>query len=342
MKKIISLLFVLTLALSVPAFAQIFTASTGVASTQTANEVQVTVAGWQFVYEDVFRWNGASWEPAGTLSGTSPSSSKWLSVHPGESVMFKPAVSPADMTYAIFACNQVTPTNYNCNGNVILDLTGNVVSNVAKWMLYKVPASSTGTGSSTGSTGTSTGTGSTGTSTGSTGTGSTGTTTVVPASLTVRLTGGTDAANIMPLNLCWMRTPGLFSCPVYFSGAAQKGYTFQTELSDSSWKIADAHLVMDSTDANPSGLNYEYVCSPTATCVISQTGASPCASANCQTLSTGLLSESNSKYTLEVRARPASDTSALPPSTTVPALALDSQMISAMSNSVLNWPSSNS
>src|SRR3989344_6351077 len=155
MKKQVSLLFVLALMLSVPVFAQssIFIASTGVtpapASAAPGQNVPLQVSGWQFVYSQMFKWTGSQWTSVGTFSGPVAAQNGWLANPAGGSARFDYMAGSSDDTLAIFACNQVSASTYNCNGNIVLDASNNVVSNSAKWMLHRVTVSS---GSSTSGT----------------------------------------------------------------------------------------------------------------------------------------------------------------------------------------------
>ena len=138
-KQVSFLLFVAIFANA--ATAQVFTSSTGVSSSPThvifGKPVDISVQGWDFLYAEPFFWTGTSWASGGSFSG-SVSQNGWVNVPKGGSVKFQ-IPSAQDAVYAIFACNADTnPQVYHCNGDVVLDAKGQVVSNDAKWMIYRI------------------------------------------------------------------------------------------------------------------------------------------------------------------------------------------------------------
>ncbi|MBS3125207.1 hypothetical protein J4211_03060 [Candidatus Woesearchaeota archaeon] len=115
-----------------------FATTTGVTVTGT-NPLTVSVTGWQFVFTDVYAWNGASWQVVGKLTSSTPAQGNWLVLSQGSQATLSFTPQAAHAHLAIFACNQLSSTNYDCNGNILLNSNNQVISYNAKWMTKPIP-----------------------------------------------------------------------------------------------------------------------------------------------------------------------------------------------------------
>ena len=111
-----------------------FAPATGVSLTG-ANPTKLSVTGWQFVFTDVYAWNGASWQVVGKLSGSTPEQGNWLVLSQGSqaNLSFTPQTTYTHI--AVFACNQLSASSYDCNGIITLDSNSQIVSHSTKWMV---------------------------------------------------------------------------------------------------------------------------------------------------------------------------------------------------------------
>ena len=91
-------------------------------------------------------------------------------------------------------------------------------------------------------------------------------------------------------------------------------------IPSSAWTLLDVRVISQPTDVNPVGFD---------------SALKACTTNPCRNV---IPLGAPGAYVAEFRARPASDTSAIPPSTLVPNLLLDAQLTKTWSNSVLTWP----